>query len=124
MQMMDAETELLERLPGPTPPPWALPIEMRHAEYIDRSVVTLAEASNWEHLHMLDWERFYRLVHYVWNERLPVSAEEMRQILSMHGVPEERGRELANIYDHGRSILMLTKYKPPARTRRLREPPL
>jgi hypothetical protein len=96
---------------------------MRHAEKIDRLVVTLAEATNWDHPAVPDWERFLRLVYYVWNHRLPINPDELGAVLVNHGIPTCWCGKLADLFDHGRNLLMLCKHKPPAKTRRLSEPP-
>ena len=120
---VNREKDLLERVPGAPPASWALPVKMRYGERIDQLVVTLAEATNWDHLHELDWERFYQLVYYVWNEQLPVQPEELQAVLQAHGIPDRRCGELADLYDHGRKLLIFAKHKPPAKSRRLPHPP-
>jgi len=121
--LIDLKRVLLERLPGTPPAPWALPIPQGYAEHVDLLVVNIAAATNWLSIAVPDWERIYALIHYIWDQQLPIYPEELQTVLAAHGIPETRCRELASIFDHGRNLLMLTKQKPPRKTRRLAEAP-
>lgn len=56
-------------------------------------------------LHPLDWKRFYQFIRYCNSRRATLSDWQLEILLLERGFSEEKSRELAHIYKHGRNIL-------------------
>lgn len=63
-----------------------------------------AQASK-RYAHALDWGAFYDFVIHCHKYRVRLSADEVEALLVARGFAAEAGHELAQVYDHGRSLL-------------------
>lgn len=66
-------------------------------------------AANKQVLHPLDWKRFYDLIYVAHKWRTKLSEGQLMKLLEDAGFDSEMANELANVYEHGRSLL---KRKP------------
>ena len=79
------------------------------AKYFERFV----NNANKLGLHPLDWGRFYNFIAHSHSLRSRLSEYDLKCLLVERGFPEEYARELATIYDHGRTVIQVYKGSVP-----------
>jgi len=118
-QMVHAELDLFEPLPGTPVPAWAPPISLREAEELDRIVISLCDESTWDYNRLPSMPLFYALIRHVWWKRLPIEPEEMWQFLEAHGAPSRWRNQLMRLYREGRELLIYSMGRKPVKKKRV-----
>lgn len=75
-------------------------------EELKRLLEVFSVNANWDMLHPLDWQRFYDVIIFVFNEGLrDFTDTDLRRFFEAKGISDEIIEELQTVYNHGLDIL-------------------
>jgi len=66
---------------------------------------TFVSLANLNHLHELDWNRFYEFIIGCYRSDVNLSEPELQNLLVTKNFEREYARDIAHIYTHGRDLL-------------------
>ena len=113
------DISLIQVLPFAPPPKWAPPLCLREAGELDHAVVEFCEKSCTAERWNINWPAFYEIIRIVWNNRLPLEPTDFWPVLNAHGIPKKWKRELLEMYEKGREILIYCFGKSPIKKKRV-----
>ncbi len=105
--------------PVPPVPVWMLPLSVEDALSIHENMLRGIERA--DAVSKTDWlkELCYPIVACCWLRRLPVSGQEIWQMLTAHDILEEHKVAFLELYDFGISLLVRTQGRPAVKRKRM-----
>jgi len=115
------EIELVEPLPAAPKPNWAPGLSLADFAAIHNELIKFCEASSSGRRWRTDLHRLSFITARIWEERIPIPAEELWAILAAHGVPSSAKRDVERMYPFGLDCLVLAHGRKPIKKKRTKE---
>jgi hypothetical protein len=113
---------LVETLPGGSLPPWVPPIPLKEAGQLDLIARLLCTEHHPGSHPTPDLSLLYEFIGYIWQQRLPLTGDEVWAVLEAHGAPLQWRCEVLSRYHYGLEALVRLVGRKPYKNRRV--PPL
>ncbi len=111
--------ELIGYLPLGWPPDWFPALSIRDAFVVDELAVWFASRGLSSPQFVWRDADFDEIIRTIWEKRIPVTTDEIVEILAAHAVPTIFHARARDRFDTGLRLLVWTKSRPPIKSRRL-----
>ena len=119
-QIVNPELDLFApHAPAESVAKWLPPLSMREAAALDEIVVSVCSRFAEPRYDKWHCSIFYKLISYCWQERLPLSGDDIWKILAAHGMSNEFEMDARRSYVEGTELLIFTHGRKSIKTKRI-----
>jgi hypothetical protein len=110
--------ELIQELPASPTPEWAPFLSFQDAAIVDDAIADFCTASYLASQWSTNWPVFFEIIRRIWEHRLPITAAELTDLLSAHGVRKSWQKGLSDFFEKGLELLVYVNGRKPIRNKR------